>query len=250
MKVIIVEDESTAVLKLEKLLKDADPSIQITGRTVSVKDTVTWLRDNPAPDLGFFDIQLSDDISFRIFDKHEINFPVVFVTAYDDYLLKAFEYNSVHYILKPVNAEKIRQALEKVRKLGKHFVNSGLRDILSENRPGYAYKSRLVVRKGIEFAPIEIKDIAYIYSLHKISFARLKEKEIYILDQTLSDLVPDLDPAMFLRVNRQYIVNIDAITRFKPIEHGKIKIELDPSPDEDVIISKENAAAFRKWISD
>ena len=249
MRVIIVEDESTAVLKLEKLLKDADPSIEITGKPGSVKDTVTWLRDNPAPDLGFFDIQLSDDISFRIFDQSEINFPVVFVTAYDDYLLKAFEYNSVHYILKPVNAEKIRQALQKVKKLEKLFTNSGLRNILSENRPGQGYKSRLVVRKGIDYAPIDIQDIAYIFSQHKISFVRNKEKAIYILDQTLTDLELELDPALFFRANRQYIIHIDAIALFRSVENGKIKLELNPSPGEDVIVSKENAVAFRKWIT-
>ena len=248
MKVIIVEDESTAILKLEALLKKADPAIEIIGKLESVKDAVSWIKNHPSPDLGFFDIQLSDDISFRIFDHCEVDFPVVFITAFDDYLLRAFEYNSLHYVLKPINEEKISGVLHKIRKIEKHFVHNSLREISSGGKNETHFKSRLVVRKGLDFSPVEVSDIAYIFTEHKITFIRDKLEGIYMIDQTLSDLEKDLDPRIFFRVNRQYLVNISAIKKFRSIDQSKILIDLSPKSKDEVIISKEHAPAFRKWI--
>ncbi|HMQ60024.1 MAG TPA: LytTR family DNA-binding domain-containing protein [Flavilitoribacter sp.] len=248
MRIIIIEDEITAVRQLETLLKAADPKVEILARLESVHDTVKWIGDHPAPDLAFFDIQLADDISFRIFEQCEVTFPVVFVTAYDDYLLQAFEHNSIHYLLKPLNAEKVAQALQKVRQLERHFAMAGLRQFLQPAAEQAAYRSRLIVRKGLDYAPLEVGDIAYIFTDHKISFARTWQDEHFMVDQSLSELEAQLDPSQFFRANRQYLVNIRAIRRFKSTDQSKILLELTPAPKEEVTVGKDRAGAFRGWV--
>ncbi len=248
MRVIIVEDEATAVRQLETHLKVNDPDIEILARLESVKETVNWIRNHRAPDLAFFDIQLADDTSFRVFEQCQVTFPVVFVTAYDDYLLQAFEYNSIHYLLKPITAAQVAQALQKVRQLERHFVSAGLLGLIAARKEQPGYKTRLIVRKGIDYAPIEVEDIAYIFSDHKISFARSREAENFIVDQSLSDLEKQLDPARFFRANRQYLVHIQSVRRFKSIEQSKILLELEPRPREDVVVGKDRAAEFREWV--
>lgn len=248
MRVIIVEDEATATRKLEALLKKVDVPIAVLATLESVKDTIGWLKTNTAPDIGFFDIQLADDTCFEIFEQCDVDFPVVFITAYDDYLLQAFEHNSIHYLLKPLNEEKLRQALQKVRQMEKHFILTRFRNFLSEKTDAVKYKTRLIVRKGMDYAPVDTGDIAFIFTRHKISFMQDRQGETYMADLPLRELEKQLDPARFFRANRQYIVCIDAIKRFKSVEQGKLLLELEPKPRENVIIGKENAVAFRRWL--
>ena len=248
MNVIIVEDELPASRKLEALLNRADPSITVRATFQTVKDTVEWISSNPGTELGFFDIQLSDDVSFSIFEKCNIDFPVVFVTAYDDYLLKAFEYNSLHYLLKPVSFDKIRKTLDKIENIKKHFVSTGIKNLFEGINKNESYKSRIIVRKGVEYAPVETRDIAYIFSRHKVSFVKDINNNIFMADEALAELQSMLDPVSFFRVNRQYIININSVVKFRSVENGKIKLEIKPASGEEIIVSKEGAANFRKWI--
>lgn len=246
MRVILVEDEAKARRKLEDLLIQADPDIEVVGRLESVKETLEWLNANADPDLAFFDIQLADDISFEIFNAYSVNFPVIFVTAYDNYLMEAFEHNSLHYLLKPINKLKLAQALDKLRRLEKHFVYSRLRDL---QLTGQTYKERIIVRKGMDNTAIATDDIAYVFTEHKISFIRDFEGNTYIVDQSLAELEKGFDPRHFFRANRQYIVSIKAIDKFKSIEHSKVLLNLIPESGEEVTVAKDNAADFRKWIA-
>lgn len=248
MKLIIVEDEEMAVRRLKALLHTIDPSIQILATLESVRETIRWIRKNPVPDLGFFDIQLSDDISFEIFKECDVNFPVVFITAYDDYLLQSFEYNSIHYLLKPVTQEKISQVIDKLKRLESHFVNSGILNYLSNKDHYPIYKNRLVVKKGMDFAPLGVDQIAYFFTEHKICFVRDYQSDTYTLDESLSELESILDPTLFFRANRQYIIHISAIKKYTSLENSRIRLELDPPPKEEVIIGKENGSLFRKWV--
>lgn len=241
MKVLIVEDEITATKKLESLLKRVKPEIDIMARLESVKETVGWIKEDHKPDIAFFDIQLADDVSFEIFKQCDVTFPVIFVTAYDHYLLQAFEQNTIHYLLKPITEEKVREGLEKFNRVAEHF--AGISNQNTRNS-----KDKLLVRKGMSFVPLDINKIAYIFSEHKISFAKDDEGMIYLVDQSLTDLEKMLDPQRFFRVNRQYLVHLQAIDKYKSIEQSKIKLDLKPSTNEDVIIGKENAGFFRKWI--
>lgn len=247
MRVILAEDEITASRKLANLLLRAEPSIDIVAFPESVKAAVDWLQHHTAPDLAFFDIRLSDALSFEIFDQCRIDFPVIFVTAYDDYLLKAFDYNAIHYLLKPVTEEKLKKALQKVKQLETHFM-SGVGQFLKELKINAGSRDRVLVHKGAYLVPLEASLIAYVFTEHKISFVRSGDGELYVADQTLTELEDRLDPVLFFRANRQYLVNRDFIIKFKSIEQSKILLELKPSTRQEIIIGKENAVGFRKWI--
>ena len=244
MKVLIAEDEITATKKLEALLKRVKPGIEILAKLESVKETVSWIRQNQKPNVAFFDIQLADDISFEIFKQCDVTFPVIFVTAYDNYLLQAFEQNTIHYLLKPITEEKVREGLEKLDRVAEHFGSFNKPENTKDS------KDKLLVRKGMNFVPLDTNKISYIFSEHKISFAKDNQGVIYLIDQSLTDLEKMLDPKRFFRANRQYLVNLQAIDKYKSIEQSKIKLDLKPSAKEDVIIGKENAGLFRKWIKE
>lgn len=246
MKALILEDEATATRKLIELLGSVDPHIEIVGTCESVEAAATWIAGNAPPDVGFFDIQLSDATSFEVFERCEVRFPVVFVTAYDNYLLKAFDHNSIHYLLKPVTADKVTQALTKLRNLERHFMTTAVRNFLSQE--AQPYQSRLIVRKGLDHAPIDVNDIAYCFTEHKLSFVRHRDGSIFMIDAPLSDLEKRLDPKQFFRANRQYLVRLGAIRRFRSVDQSKISLELTPAPDTEVVIGKEAAVRFRKWI--
>jgi DNA-binding LytR/AlgR family response regulator len=244
MKVLIVEDELLAQAKLESMLSVIDNTIVVIQKTGSVKETIKWLASNPPPDLAFVDIQLSDDHSFEIFRKFHVNFPVIFTTAYDKYLLESFEFNSIDYLLKPITEEKLRRSLTKVRTLEQHFIQGTINKLL---QGGATESRRIVVKKGTEFQALEPDEIAYFFTEHRIVFARDFEGRQFMADRVLGDLEASLDKKKFFRINRKFIANMKAIEKFKP-EGGKIRVFLKPAMNEDVHVSKETAPEFRKWI--
>ena len=246
MKVIIIEDEILAQQKLETMLIAMDQSIQVMAKINSVKEALRWLSVNPMPDLAFVDIQLSDDHSFEIFRKYPVPFPVIFTTAYDKYLLESFEFNSIDYLLKPINEEHLRRSLQKFKKLEKHFLHGNLLKLIQHN--AQPEKRRIIAKKGTEFIALQLENISYFYTEHKIVFAMNVEGQKFIIDKTLAELEEMLDRNEFFRVNRKFITHLRAVDRFKP-ENGKIKLHLSPSMREDVYVSKETAPAFREWIS-
>lgn len=243
MKVLIVEDELPARAKLEAMLLELDPAIEVMAKIGSVKETVHWLQNNVHPDVAFVDIQLSDDHSFEIFKKFPCHFPVVFTTAYDKYLLESFEHNSIDYLLKPITAGKLKRSLEKIRTLGNHFlhgsfITSGVPDLSS---------GRIIVKKGTEFLALPHGEIAYCYTEHKIVFVKDFSGRQFISDKNLGELEAMLDQKIFFRINRKIIASVKAIDRFKP-DNGKIRIFLKPETREEVHVSKETAPEFRAWI--
>ena len=246
MKVLIIEDEATAVDKLSNMLMQLDPSIEIVGKTESVKSSLEWLRNNPGPDLAFVDVQLSDDNSFEIFKQYEVRFPVIFTTAYDDYILQSFEYNSIDYLLKPLQEERLQKALQKVRKLETHFIQHKFNELFDRKPETSPKKQRFVVKKGVDFVSVNIKEVAYFFTEYRIVFLRDRQGDKYIIDKTLADLQEELG-ADFFRVNRKYLVSIEAIAKFRS-DNGKILVNLDPKVNEEVVVSKENAPNFRAWI--
>ena len=246
MDVIIIEDELLAQEKMAMMLAKLDSSISIKAQLGSVKGTIDWLAHNPSPDLAFVDIQLSDDHSFEIFRKHSIQFPVIFTTAFDKYLLESFEFNSIDYLLKPVTEERLKKTLEKVRSLREHFVQGNLLKILNHIQSPTAI--RILGKKGTEFVALDVDDIAYFFTEHKIVFARDFKERQFIVDKTLAELEDMTESRLFFRLNRKYLCSLAAIEKFKS-ESGKIKIHLQPDSKEEVFVSKETAPAFRSWIS-
>ncbi len=247
MKVLIIEDEATAVDKLKAMLVALDSSIEIIGTTESVKETIAWLKSNPSPDLAFVDVQLSDDSSFEIFKQYEVKFPIIFTTAYDDYILKSFEYNSLDYLLKPIQWDRLKKALEKVKKLETHFWQYKFNEIFEQSANKASKKQRYVVKKGVDYVSVNVGDIAYIFTEYRVVFLRDKAGNKYIIDKTLTDLQEELDDELFFRANRKFLINIDAVEKFKS-DNGKIVVDLTPEIKEEVVVSKENAPNFRNWI--
>jgi DNA-binding LytR/AlgR family response regulator len=244
MKVLIIEDELPARAKLEMMLKEINPEVDIVGKIGSVKETIQWLQNNPPPDVAFVDIQLSDDHSFEIFKKYPCHFPIVFTTAYDKYILESFEFNSIDYLLKPVTAERLSRSLEKIKTLGQHFRQGMLLttgEIFNESQ-------RIVVKKGTDFIALQMDEIAYFYTEHKIVFVKDFSGRQLITDKNLGELEALLDRQMFFRLNRKYIAHMKAIERFKP-DNGKIRIFLKPDNKEEIHVSKETAPEFRLWIA-
>jgi DNA-binding LytR/AlgR family response regulator len=244
MKVIIIEDEILAQAKLETMLKKIDPDIEIAAVLGSVRESKAYLSQNRAPDLAFVDIQLSDDHSFEIFRDYPLQFPVIFTTAYDKYLMESFEYNAIDYLLKPITEDKLRRSLLKLKKLESHFIQGNLQRFLEEKGQS---RDRIVVKKGTDHLAVRWAEIAYCYTEHKVVFARDMGGRQYILDKTLTELETIADAKLFFRLNRKFFANVAAIEKFKS-ENGKIRVFLKPPVADEIFVSKETAPDFRKWI--
>jgi len=263
MKVLIVEDEKPASENLIEELQAIDDNIDVVAGCNSVDETVRWLSRNPQPDLILMDIQLSDGLSFNIFKACEVTCPVIFTTAYDKYLTQAFEYSSIDYLLKPISQDKLRGAIRKYKTLRNHFVNSHEHpngqslnvsqysaELGSYNHHADRVRSRILVRKGVEFQAVRVEDTGYFFTEHKLIFLVDKDNRKYMAEKSnLSELEEELDKNIFYRANRKYIINANYIRRFKPLERSKISVELTLPVNEEIIISQENAASFKKWIA-
>jgi DNA-binding LytR/AlgR family response regulator len=250
MNVLIIEDEKPAFENLVEELLQTEENIQTISTCSSVGESIKWLNNNQQPDLILMDIQLSDGLSFNIFKSCHVTCPIIFTTAYDKYLTQAFDYNSIDYLLKPIGQHKLRTAIRKYKNLQTHFVNnhSALFDYINNHEKK---KSRIIVKKGLEFQTIRLEDVGYFFTDHKLVFLVDKENKKYLADKNnLSDLEEDLDTKYFYRANRKYIINANYIKRFKPLERSKISVELTLAVNEEIIVSQENAASFKKWISE
>ncbi|HLZ88009.1 MAG TPA: LytTR family DNA-binding domain-containing protein [Puia sp.] len=256
MKVLIVEDERPASENLVEELQAIDDNIDVVAGCNSVDETVRWLSNNPQPDLILMDIQLSDGLSFNIFKACEVTCPVIFTTAYDKYLTQAFEYSSIDYLLKPISQDRLKNAIRKYKNLRNHFVNA--QDALANGQALADYsshpdrvRSRILVRKGVEFQAVRVEDAGYFFTEHKLIFLVDKENRKYMAEKSnLSELEEELDRNIFYRANRKYIINANYIKRFKPLERSKISVELVLPVNEEIIISQENSASFKKWIGE
>ena len=248
MRVVIIEDEKPAIQKLQKAIENIDREIEVAGILNSIQESVEWFNANPSPDLIFMDIELSDGLSFQLFDKVTINCPVIFITAYDEHWQEAFEHNSIDYLLKPVKEEKLQLALDKYDKLKQHFASNFQRLLQSQQNSEGKYRKRFLVKRGIDFISVRTEDVAYFYAAHKLVCLIDNRGQKFILDQSLADIEKNLDPSQFYRVNRKYLVNMNAIKRIKSYPKSKLQLEIEPAIQEEIIISQENAAAFKEWM--
>jgi DNA-binding LytR/AlgR family response regulator len=251
MHILIVEDEQAAARRLEKMVLELMPEATIAGQPDSVEQTVIWLKENPAPNLIFMDIQLADGASFEIFQHIEIKCPVIFITAYDAYALQAFKVNAVDYLLKPVKQVELQAALEKYRRL---YVQSAPRDYsplfqTMHRLEAPIYLKRMLIRFGNSIKLVEISDVAYFYTRDKISFLVQKTTGKRIpVDYPLDKLEGLLDPATFFRINRQIILSVPAIREMHAHSKSRVKVELDPVCDVEAVVSTEKTAEFKKWL--
>lgn len=248
-KAIIIEDETPSAHALAHTLYEISADIQVEAMLGTVAETVTYLSENPPADIIFSDVHLPDGHSFEIFKALEITTPVIFTTAYNEFMLSAFEHNGIDYLLKPVDKQDLINALHKYENLKNHFNTKA--PSLHQFAKHYEQrkKNRLVVRKGTTHISLRLEDVILFYTEHKIVFAVDTRGNKYMVDKTLYELEAMLDAALFFRANRQYIININFIHAFKTFDKVKTLLELSvPELQHTIIISQENAAEFKKWI--
>ncbi len=248
LNTIIIEDEKSARQNLIDSLLSIDANVNVVAQLSSVKESIEYFSKAPQADLIFCDVQLEDGLSFEIFSKIEIRTPVIFITGYDQFVMNAFEYNGIDYLLKPVSEEELQKAIVKYRKLEKHFSNqsslTNLMQYVSTRK-----KTRLIVKKGLENISLRLEDIVLFFTENKIVYVVDQWSKKYLVDKNLGELEEDLDNTIFFRANRQYIVNLNYIKGFKSYEKVKLQVDLIiPELNYCIIISQETAPAFRKWM--
>ncbi|MCO6480731.1 MAG: response regulator transcription factor [Phaeodactylibacter sp.] len=250
MKVIIIEDEAIAAERLEKQLKEIDPDIEVLARPGSVKESVKWLTTHSA-DLIFLDIQLSDGLSFSIFEQVQVQTPVILTTAYDQYAIRAFQLNSVAYLLKPIRKSELMESLQKLQSLRSAFsINfDHLLSMMQGRQP--AYRRHFLIQVGEKFRQVPAEEAAYFFAAHKAVFLRTFQGMAYPLDLTLDALEETLDPARFFRINRKYLISMPAIDKMIAWPRSRIRIELQPPVDDshDTIVSIDRAKDFKEWMN-
>lgn len=249
MKVIIIEDEKPAAEKLQTAVSQYDSSIEVVAILGSVESSVNWINNHPLPALIFMDIELTDGLSFKIFDQCAVTCPIIFTTAYDEYWQEAFEYNSIEYLLKPLRQEKLEAALKKYHTLKQHFAANFQQLIQWQQTPlKEKYKKRYLVKRGADYVTIKTEDIAYFYATHKLVCMVDNNAQKFILDRSLADIEKEIDPAQFYRANRKYLINMTAIRKIKTYPKSKLLLELFPVINEEIIISQDNVSEFKEWM--
>jgi DNA-binding LytR/AlgR family response regulator len=245
---IIIEDERPALENLLATLSAVAEDVQVVARLSSVRESIEYLTQQPPVDLIFSDVQLGDGLSFEIFNQSEIRTPVIFITGYDEFMLNAFEYNGIDYLLKPVEHDSLRKALNKYRMLEKHFTNHHSMNNLLQYL-GNHKKKRMIVKKGMENISLRLEDIVLFYTENKIVYVIDRWNKKYLADKNLSELENELDDAIFFRANRQYIININFVRGFKSYEKVKLMVDLTlPDLNHCIIVSQEMAPQFREWM--
>ncbi len=249
IKVLIIEDEKAAANRLEKLLLNAEPSAEIIGRMESITASVNWLKSNPAPDLILLDIQLSDGQSFEIFRQVNVDSFVIFTTAYDEYAIKAFELNSIDYLLKPIDSTKLSHSLQKYRKLsssGPVMNRDEIIALLSGQQK--IYKKRFLVNAGTRIRSVEMAEIAWFVSTDKSTFLCSSDNVWYPVEFSLDHLADILDPDEFFRINRKYMISFRAIDKIHVLSKSRILVMIRPSSNEEIYVSAARTHEFRRWL--
>lgn len=251
MKIIIIEDELPAFKRLTKLVKAYDSEIEILGHADSIATAITLIKEFPQANLALMDIELADGQSFEIFKQIEVPFPIIFTTAYDEYALKAFKVNSIDYLLKPIDPEELKQAFAKLEKI-QHTQNGiNIQQLLANLKQNDAvpYKQRFLVKLGQKLISVPISEIAFFNASDKVVYLHNKENKRFIIDSTLDELESMLDPLQFFRINRQYLANLNAIETISTYFNGKLKLQLKPSVEDEVLVSRERATEFKNWLN-
>ncbi len=250
MNVLIIEDEKPAARRLNRML--AELGIEVQQMLHSVEESLNWLQNNEHPDLIFLDIQLSDGLSFEIFEEIEVNSAIIFTTAYDEYALKAFKLNSIDYLLKPLDSDELEAAINqfKQKQPTQSDVQVNLDDIrkLLINPVDRKFKKRLSIKVGQHIKIIHIDEIECFYSENKSTYIHTKENRNHLLDNSLENWQEQLDPEHFFRVNRTFIVHINAIKDIVAYSNSRLKLILNSYNEQEIIVSRERVKDFKHWI--
>ncbi|MCE7068601.1 LytTR family DNA-binding domain-containing protein [Dyadobacter sp. CY326] len=257
MKILIVEDEDLAVDKLKATLKKVDTAARVIGITASITSTVKWLATNPNPDLILMDIELADGQSFEIFDQIRVKTPVIFITSYDEYALRAFKVNSIDYLLKPVQKEDLSAALDKYRSFKETFgqssenQNTNIEKLVQELQNQFQpkeYRKRFLVKHIQKLVSVEVEAISYFFSEERISFFKTYDDKQFIVDYNMDELEELLDPAAFFRISRSVIISVKAVNQISDYFGHRLALKLQPGFSKESIVSREKVQAFKVWM--
>jgi DNA-binding LytR/AlgR family response regulator len=254
MKILIVEDEELAVKKLQKTLLSIDRMVEVVGVTDSIKSTVDFLKQNPPPDLILMDIELADGQSFEVFNMVPVKNPVIFITSYDEYALKAFKVNSVDYLLKPVQKDELEAALNKYKELnvadnnkGSSDINNLIKELQSKLQPK-EYRKRFLVKQAQKLVSIEVDDIAYFYSDGRLNFFKTRDNRKFVVDYTMDELSYMLDPEKYFRISRAFYVSVESVDQIHDYFGNRLLLNLTPTLDKEALVSREKVMDFKKWM--
>lgn len=250
---MIIEDEQPNANRLQRMIQSVRPEHEILAVLGTVRESVDWLKNNPAPALIFMDIRLADGICFDIFPQATVTSPIIFTTAYDEYLMQAFKVNSIDYLLKPVDSEELLQALEKFDQLYPkqsaqppvpydeiiHFYKTQVKP----------YRQRFLLPYRDGYVTLSIEDVEYFFSETKITYACLKSGDQTMVPYSLEELEEELSPQLFFRANRQYIIHVNSIQSIHNFFNGKLKVWISKREPVELIISKDKAPVFKQWLN-
>ncbi|QZE14975.1 LytTR family DNA-binding domain-containing protein [Halosquirtibacter laminarini] len=254
IKTLIIEDEIPAQRLLKETLQEIEIETEVVGCLSSNQAAIKWLRNNKHPEVILLDIQLSDGKSFEIFKHIQVESMILFTTAYDEYTLQAFKVNSLDYLLKPIEKEELQAALEKYLQYNKQFIQQKNASIdynemasIIQNKHN-DYRKRFLIQSNESFFFLPMEQIALFYSSHGVTFAVTFEKREYPINHSLESLKDQLDPSCYFKINRQVVVNIEAIKRVHYYFNGKLKLETEPTHHMDIVVGKDKAAIFKRWL--
>ncbi|OQP65923.1 hypothetical protein A3860_15135 [Niastella vici] len=251
MTVVIIEDEALAAERLTRFVKEYDAGIEIKAWLDTVKGAVKYFDENGSPDLVLLDIELGDGKSFEIFKEVEVTSHIIFVTAFNEYAIQAFKYNSVDYLLKPLVKEELYFALDKYKSQANAIKPVDLTALIEQLQPKAEkeYKTRFLVKKGSRYFSIEAKNVAHVYTRERVHYIKTFDGADYIIENNLDVLEQQLSPETFFRVNRQFIVNYTSVKEVITWFDGKLKLIIKPDPFEEIIISRLKAGDFKNWLN-
>ncbi|MCF6213118.1 MAG: LytTR family DNA-binding domain-containing protein [Flavobacteriaceae bacterium] len=252
MRAVIIEDEQPAARRLKRMLESLE--LDVVCLLHSVKEAVTWLNSNDHPDLVFLDIQLSDGLSFEIFEQVDVKSAIIFTTAYDKYALKAFKFNSIDYLLKPIDDEELAHAISQYKNKSKSDLSAVQVDIeqlkkLLIKPTELTYKTRFTIKVGQHLKIIPVDDIVCFYSENKGTYIHTTQNRSYLIDDTLEQVQNQIDPLRFFRVNRTYTVNLKAIKDIVSFTNSRLKISLQHLNTVPIIVSREKVKDFKEWLA-
>ena len=248
MRIVLIEDESLAAEKLERYLLKYDDTISIVSTLSSISEAVIWFEKNNDFEVVFMDVQLTDGLSFEIFNQIKINKPVIFTTAFDEYAIDAFKVNSVDYILKPITFTDVSKAMNKLKSMQTLFSSNKVIDDVVKTITKIKIKDRFLVRLGNHIHSIKANEISLFYADGRTVYLVTNENKKFILDYKLEDLFLVLDQSEFFRVNRTFIVNINAIKDVIVYSNSRLKISPKTIIEKEIIVSREKVSAFKNWF--
>lgn len=251
MKILIVEDEPLAAAQLAAHISTLKQNAKIVAVCDTVKSTVDWLKSNQAPDLAFFDIQLGDGLSFEIFEQVNFPHPVIFTTAFDQYAIQAFKVNSIDYLLKPIERTELEKALQKFDNFSKPKTSNITPEILNEivsSLKTKNYKERFLVKVGTHLRVVETPEILYFYSFQKGTYLKHSDGKDYLLDFSLELVEEMVEPSLFFRINRKYLIALKSINDVISYSNSRLKLKVQNANEDDFLVAREKVKDFKNWL--